>query len=130
MAEQGADLRYDDEAQKALGGLVVAGCDATGVRPFVEAALDKATQPVPKTTPSRGMCNQFLRDGDPTCTCVGPLTASWRVESEQAWIAIRMTAIAGLLQNSYRIRLGRLSAHTVDAHYITNLMRKKLVAAK
>ncbi len=46
MAEPEADRCNVDEAQEALGGLVVAGCDASGVLEFVEAPLDKVAQPV------------------------------------------------------------------------------------
>lgn len=46
MVEPEADRRHVDEAQEALGGLVVAGGNAVGVLELVESALDKVAQPV------------------------------------------------------------------------------------
>lgn len=46
MADPEAERRYVDEAQEALGSLVVAGCDGTCVLQLFEAALDEVSQPV------------------------------------------------------------------------------------
>ena len=46
MAQPESDGRDVDEAQEALGGLVVAGGDAAGVFERVEAALDEVAKPV------------------------------------------------------------------------------------
>lgn len=46
MAEPEADRRYVDEAQEALGCLVVMSGNAAGILQLVEAALDEVAEPV------------------------------------------------------------------------------------
>jgi|CXWK01.1.fsa_nt_gi hypothetical protein len=46
MAKPEADRRCVEEAQEALGCLVVTGSHAAGALQLVEAALDKSPQPV------------------------------------------------------------------------------------
>ena len=64
MAEPETDRRDVDEAQEALGGLVVAGGDAAGVFQPVEAAFDEVAQPVEGAIHRREQLASFAHGDD------------------------------------------------------------------
>ena len=63
MAKPEADRRDVDEAQEALGALVVARSHAAGVLELVEAALDEVAQPVEDTVHGHTLFAGFARAG-------------------------------------------------------------------